>query len=174
MGDVSKYYRALARPDWARTVPGRLVLGAPRLPTVTVDGNTMTRGLRAAAEAVAEAMRGMRRVMRSVGSSFSRAANAEEVVQGYMTVMRVRGGLVEWQGAGIGDLVHTLMVEPSAQALEPGEGPWMDLLTPANRARVAAAALEGYVLHHDGPAPEVLAWHRHWPTGRVSVGRESK
>lgn len=45
------------------------------------------------------------------------------------------------------------------------------LLTPDNRATVAAALVAGWVSSYDGEAPDVLAWHRALGDTHVEVGR---
>lgn len=62
----------------------------------------------------------------------------------------------------IGQLVHAILS---------GQDRDTRLLSPTNRARVAASALRGWTMSYGPVAPETLVWHRLIGNTHVQVGR---
>lgn len=183
MSDVSKYYKGLGdltmraadirhgAPASAGTHDSGGVLDFHLPPP---NWEALRRGLRRMAQAYADNMRAVARAMSSFGKMMRSVANDEDYVFSLRARYYVRGGGAPWSTeAEASAVAQDLLRRPGRQADDHGERILMGLLTHRNRALLAAAALEGYVRHHEGPAPEVLAWHRYIGGVRVSVGRTS-
>lgn len=105
------------------------------------DLAALRRGFRAMHKAVQDATWVMLKAFRPITAALRNAANHEVHVSGLEARYYVRGGLL---CPDIDALVRTLLREPWAAA-PPDEQYFMRLLSPENRARLAAAAIRGSV-----------------------------
>lgn len=124
--------------------------------SATIDFSGLTRGFQQIGQAMERAAATLARML----SGIQERANAEVRVSGLEAKYRVRGAfLVTHLPCSIEDLVQEVMGGRASDTV---------FLTQANRARVATAAMLGYVEHHPGEALPV-AWH----STNVLVGRGS-
>lgn len=136
-----------------------------------VDWENLTNAMRQigfAAERAADSMERMTvRAALSMNPDLPALVNNEVRVCGLEARYLVRGGMVGTHEEGtIDGLVHDLMTRPQRQ------GAVLDrLLTRASRARLAAAAMQGYVLQHPEDTPVYSAAYRWWGGREVSVVR---
>jgi hypothetical protein len=135
----------------------------------SIDWAAIVEGWRLAFEGMAKAANkafaAIRGAMQNVMRVSREIANDEVRVSGLEARYFIRGGHAQ----DIDALVQDLLTDPARQG-DMDEVFLMDLLTPASRARLAAAAIQGYTAVHDEPV-ESLAWHRMLGTTRVLVGR---
>lgn len=128
---------------------------------VTIDWGA----LRAAVAAVGESFSLTSKAIVAFARLMHDAANDEVRVSGLEARYYVRGGL---HCPDVDALVLDLLRDPARQALE-DEDFLMTLLSQTNRARLAAAALRGWVEHHPDEDPTLLSWHRLLADGRTAV-----
>lgn len=96
--------------------------------------------------------------------------NSEPVVSGLEARFYVRAGFDPTctTEAQLRDLVRTLLTQPELATSENVHS----YLTSESRARLATAALSGWVNHRQQDNQEALAWHRMIGTKRLQVGRQ--
>lgn len=133
-----------------------------RYTAATVHFNAATEGFQALAAAVQDTIAAM------LLSEW--LVNSEPVVSGLEARFYVRAGFDPTctTEAQLQDLVRTLLTQPE---LVTGEDVHFYLTSEA-RARIATAALSGWVTHRQQDSQEALAWHRMIGTTRVQVGRQ--
>jgi hypothetical protein len=126
-------------------------------------------------EAVNDAFRRMRGQMRGLTLSFRRAheafvsgVNDERHVSGLEARYYVRGALAQ---VDVDDLVSALLRDPGSVAADDDESMLLPYLTPASRARLAAAAARGYAEagRAEPPVGPGLPWHRLVGGARLEV-----
>ena len=109
-----------------------------------VDWPAIIAGWQDAFQGLRVAMQKMGRVVTKMSVSLRIRANDEEHVCGLEARFLVRGGLT----ADIDTLVRNLLRAPQNLVTEQ-EKYLVRLLTPSNRARLAAAAIRGYAVHQE-------------------------
>jgi hypothetical protein len=152
-------------------ITAKEILPAPRPGLITVEFTV----------SVGAMMREIKKAMHSMGKeaikpfrAFARAmresANSEARVSGLESRYYVRGGLACPLGLDdIDALVKNLMRHPGRVG-EDDEHLLMTMLTPENRARLAAAALRGYVENTPAESPRwLLVWYRQMGATTVLV-----
>lgn len=97
-------------------------------------------------------------------------ANSDVLVSGIEGTMQVRAGMDPRYDTeeNLQRLIADLLVHPERQT---GDA-YDRFLTPENRARLAAAALRGWVQTHDTPRQDALTWHRMMNGVMLQVGRQ--
>jgi hypothetical protein len=120
-----------------------------------LDVCAVVEGLRQGFEAMRVAARRAGEVIARAGVVFRAAANDEVRVCGLEGRFQVRGAFAD----DVDALIHDLLRCPETLAAQ-GESLYLGLLTPANRARLAAAAARGHAEHVVTAAPGHHAWHR--------------
>ena len=129
----------------------------------------LTEGMRRAAQQTSHALKEFTRTMNTIHNRVVEAANAEDVVFNRCIQFKVRGGLGCRTESEILFLVGLLMSNPGWMGDTPNERMAMRMLTRQNRARLAAAALEGYVRHVDQEPPNLTWWRQRGPRGSFEV-----